>query len=932
MNKIYTRCLGVCLLGLTGANAWAQQPVNALDHLLQRPAVTKHYLNKRFGDHLFTEVGGGLNMMGRSNFKAGLQGGLHVGDWTSPEHGWRIGIDGGNMYHNQVNIDFTSINFDYLLNISAIANSQYSVPKRFEVYGFAGAGVRLTQKNNAHQAGWEARLGLRGQCSLSPATYLYVEAQAGMLDSRMTPEHEWRKFKPTANLTAGLGYRLRTGQDRSRVDNDSLADHRMGNGMYLTVAGGPARMPGKSTISGQKEWGGRILLGFGKNFDPYHGLRLAGNASVIKLGEGKDLEAFGAQLDYLLNLHSVFAGPNPNRRWWVNLVAGMGLNTSMSEQGAHTIFSTGGGLQGMLRVSKNIDLFVEPRVDVFAPNFTNNANGNWHLLPNALIGLNYSYNTGYLYDSQHTPNDESIDQKHNYYFVESGLGGNLPLTRNAGEHVKNYIRPNAYVAVGKWFNNLHGVRIWGQGAQTQYDQGKRYKHVEVGADYLFHFTNALHGYFPERVFDLSGGLGFNISRRQMRSNLFLGANASLRASWHLNPMLSLYVEPRLQAYGKRYLPSSLGNSKIDWIASATAGVQVALRGYDRQAMYQLVEDKGGLPSSISLAGGVGTQFSDLSNSQNYGPMGRLSYTHWFSPVSAWRASVQGFINHPQGNKYGSITAGADYLVDVTAHTYGYDPDRVVSIRALAGFNMGIDYQKQRAKFLSDIHAGGQLAVRVGGPVSLYLEPQMAYRMSKRFKNQGRARIQPLMLMGIDYSFNRAEGLKDLATPEHKRFVSASVGTGYYSHNMSRGGHKDKFAVVTGVSYGQWLSGLHGVQATLSHGHTKLSKHNKDNVTAIGANYLLNLRSAITGESTADKVFQLTGIAGASLQIAKRSHQDTQVAPGFQFALQAGWKVAPAVELFVQPEGSFLSKHIRPNGSTRPFEGSASLTVGTKYCF
>lgn len=931
MNKIYTRCLGICLLGLTSVNATAQLQGNALDYLLQKPAVTKHYPNKRFGDHLFTEIGGGLNVMGRSNLKAGVQGGLHVGDWATPEHGWRLGIDGGRMYHQNLDIDFASFSLDYLLNITAVANRNYTTPKRFEVYGIAGGGVKLANSNDKQQSAWEAHLGLRGQYALSPFTYLYLEAQAGMLDSRITNDNEWRKFKPHANLTAGLGYRLGTQRPQTAAtNNDSLSKPRILDGMYLTLAGGPSILPGKSTASRCKEWGGHFLLGLGKDFDPYHGIRLAGNATYQKLGNGEDLKAFGVQLDYLLNLHSLFGGPRSDRKWAVNLVAGAGINASMTALGAHTIFGTGGGFQGVLRLNNQIGLTFEPRVDAYASNFNNYANNSWHIMPNALIGMNYYFD----YPNAHngSDNDKNASLKHNYYFIEGGIGGNLPITRNAEKNIDGFIRPQVYAAVGKWFNNLHGVRIWAQGAETQYAEGKRLKHVDVGADYLFHLTNALCGYDPDRVFDLSTGLGMNISRRQARQQVFFGMNASLRASWHLNPMLGLYIEPKLQAYGKHYLPTALRNSKLDWIASASAGVQLALRGYDRKAMYQVVEDEGGLPSSISFAGGVATQLNGIRNSQYYGPLGRLSYTHWFSPVSAWRANVQGFVNRPQGKYYGTLVTGADYVADLTAHTYGYDPNRVVSIRALAGFNMGIDYYNQRTKFVADIHAGGQLSVRVGGPVSLYLEPQLAYRMSKRLKNQGRAHIQPQLLLGVDYSFNRPEGLKELPAPERKHFVSAAIGSAYYSHNIHYAGRKDKFAVLSGLSYGQWLNGLHGVQATLSHAHTNFNSRKKDDVTAIGANYLLNLRSAITGESTADKVFQLTGIAGASLQISKRRGTEAQVTPGFQFALQAGWKVSPEVELFVQPEGMFLSKHIRPYASSRPFEGAAALTVGTKYCF
>jgi hypothetical protein len=48
-------------LSLSSLSVMGQVEGSALDHLLQRRPVAKHYEDKKFGDHLFVEGGMGVN-------------------------------------------------------------------------------------------------------------------------------------------------------------------------------------------------------------------------------------------------------------------------------------------------------------------------------------------------------------------------------------------------------------------------------------------------------------------------------------------------------------------------------------------------------------------------------------------------------------------------------------------------------------------------------------------------------------------------------------------------------------------------------------------------------------------------------------------------------------------------------------------------------
>ena len=88
-----------------------------------------------------------------------------------------------------------------------------------------------------------------------------------------------------------------------------------------------------------------------------------------------------------------------------------------------------------------------------------------------------------------------------------------------------------------------------------------------------------------------------------------------------------------------------------------------------------------------------------------------------------------------------------------------------------------------------------------------------------------------------------------------------------------------------------------------------TKHMKLGTLAIHAGYMMNIKSAVTGENTDSHIFQLTGIAAASLNIASWGNHDTKVAPGLMGAIQAGVRVSPTVELYLEPSATLLSKTI-----------------------
>ena len=118
-------------------------------------------------------------------------------------------------------------------------------------------------------------------------------------------------------------------------------------------------------------------------------------------------------------------------------------------------------------------------------------------------------------------------------------------------------------------------------------------------------------------------------------------------------------------------------------------------------------------NSFALTGGMAVRLFQYDEWKRYMPVARISYTHWSAPMAGFRYSFQGMFGRPINERYyGAATGGFDWMTDLTAVSYGCDNSRVLSLRSVLGFNLGADHSEY-TRLNSDLHAGGQLALRRG---------------------------------------------------------------------------------------------------------------------------------------------------------------------------------------------------------------------------
>ncbi len=920
-------------------------------YLLQEPRVSKRFEEKKkFGDHLFLEIGGGVNTTFKQWFpleadKPGFLGNVAIGDWITPEHGVRFGFTAGTFNTDAKNIRAVALSADYLMNFSAVASPTYKKPKPVEFYGIVGAEANysyggasdLSQK---YLTGWGVRLGLRGQFRISDYTYAYLEPRIGFYSENLLHSATGRDFRTIGSLSAGFGYRLQPKEYRSRHTDE--ADGSFLNGMFFSLWGGPYCL--LTDISRMKDnTGARLGISGGKWFKNLHAVRI--NAQV---GRGNNqnghnrfrrYKTLTLSADYMLNLHNAFAGYNPSRRYWLNALAGFSANYSSGVHGNKPSVGFGGGLQANVRLGSGVDFFLEPRIDVYTQGYVTNFTTTKHHDATAALLAGLSFRRG---DDTKELRRRNDDFKNHTWFdnieIEAGLGALIPAHSYAVDHLSSFFSPKAFVAAGKWFTATSGARVWAEAGmvKSKFINREKIRNVGFGAEYMWNATNTFYGYRPQRPLELITTLGVNYNK-QNHGGSFLGANASLKGVLHVNKIWGFFLEPQARFYNKSYIVGSTPGLNGDLTLAAVAGVQIRANGYRPEIDCGTFHEDGG-HSFVSLAFGAGANGNELHWNDQYGIAGRLSYGKWFHPVAAWRANAEAYYKTVGHAHYVKGTVGADLMLDINAIAFGYDSHRFFTTRLFGGANLGIDRRSgiSQTGFIPDIHAGGQFSFRLSSHVELYAEPLLTYQIREPRGCIGSiSKFQPKAYLGLNYRFggNLDEDYKDVARRSKKNFATAAIGTGINTQNFFGDGNlSEKLTFGIDLAYGRWLTGVSALRVGFSNTSLQYTSSEKRQLSSLHFDYMADLTAFATGESSEEKVCRLYGFAGVGVSSYTTKAHKRRWGFGGQAGFQIAFRVAPAFEVFAEPALHVMSASIRADENIRPAEADLKLMVGTKFSF
>lgn len=691
---------------------------NALDYRLQKPAPNEYFENKRFGDHLFIAIEGAPTFTHRSygqllgKADLGARAGFSIGDWFTPVHGMKIGINAGARKETGTRKHlFGGISLDYLMNLSALAG-KYDPERTVEFIGVIGGEYqRRFRGGQANVIG--GHIGLQTRFNITPSTFLYIEPRIGLYNDAVNSRSNWQKYDWEGAVLVGLGYRLSPFGKRFRTSIDSR--YALDNTFYGFNGGGNYLVDSKSGSL-------KSLLGVNASFyigtwtSTVSGWRLMGTAGAFGLKNSGHPKFGSLELDYLLNINSLFNGFNPESRFNTNLILGPALAMT-TRRPSKINFGASVGLQGVIDLTRNLQLVIEPKAEIFNRHFA--ASGRRaNILGSLSIGFQYRLGR---YKDKVTTYDFSSDTED---FLNSDK---LFMTFSGGllKRGSSWKNVGGSLGFGRWFSPVSAWRMT-VGADY-YNKRPRIGGITLNADYMLSLTSMFCGYNPDRVFDLiaSAGVHGGAAHYNGGNHAVYGLQGGVQARFNVTEDIDIFVEPQIRTtYAKGYA-HSLGK---DFRLMAGFNYKFGNRrkghtaGTSGSSDYSISK-----PNYVSVTGGPGIFSEGARHSWVDKICGGIDivYGRQLSHVSSVQAGLgYDFAGQRNAKDIAIGNVHADYLLDVT-QLIDCDPDRKFHISAFVGAGMGWSNLHDSSVGLA-AQAGLQFKWSVSDRIDILAEPRATF--------------------------------------------------------------------------------------------------------------------------------------------------------------------------------------------------------------
>lgn len=479
---------------------------NALNYVLQKPNSNRYFEHKKFGDRLFMSIEGGASwfMNPVTTFNSpgtDYRVGVSLGDWVTPVHGWRFGLNAGRHHlspgHHPA---FGGVSLDYVANLSGLVRGA-NMARKFEVIAAAGVEYQLSRHCHHNNNIFGARVGLQGRWNFARNLYAYIEPRMGLYFGpgiyKGIPGANNFRYRLEPSFLVGLGFRRLTAEEKAMYA-DPFEARNVAENMFYELSGGwnnirtaYRKMPnGKSGLFSDHY----VTFSFagGKWFSPYSAVRLA--ASYGKMTYSKDY--FMGGIDYVWNITNAINGYRVYSPFELDLSLGFAA-AYVSQVKAKVYPGFEFGVKAMVNINSNWGIFIEPQGRMFGNNFRNEV-ASTRVMPSLSLGLRYSIGD-YKYDyAENLENFKSPDAKRQFMTLNVG-----PAKYKQGTYGIGYALELGY---GRWFSPMSAWKV-GIDAQIFPKSSSHFRNMSFGADYILSISSALAGFNPHRFFDFSGSLG-----------------------------------------------------------------------------------------------------------------------------------------------------------------------------------------------------------------------------------------------------------------------------------------------------------------------------------------------------------------------------------------------------------------------------------------
>ena len=354
------------------------------------------------GKRLFFSLGAGVsgNLDNRlftdTKYRVGPIGRLSVGCWESPIFGWRVSAmaEKLNGATNFEDISHAGLEADAMFSIMTAALG-YKPYRMFDLNLAAGvhAGFAIVNHDRRFIPGFQGSL--QGVYNVTPQIGVYLEPQLAVYLNKFDGLN---KQKTNLSLSAGVTYTM---NQADRI-HSSVSSSAMDNKNFMSVYGGLG-LNGNTLMS---KFNGKFAdnmtysggLVYGRWINDVHGLRLNAEYNYIQKPYqvvGKPLGIAAARADYMLNISNLMTGYNPQSRFNASVFAGAGVALPVVGENVLEIkptYTLAFGLKANVRVTDNIDFYVEPRGVFYGDKIDNyKSNAGFDATAMVLAGFDFKF-------------------------------------------------------------------------------------------------------------------------------------------------------------------------------------------------------------------------------------------------------------------------------------------------------------------------------------------------------------------------------------------------------------------------------------------------------------------------------------------------------------------------------------------------------------
>lgn len=750
-----------------GSNTWHRVDVNSEVQIGLGARVTSPYERLQWAynissdslswtDNFFVQLS-----LGAFDGISDLEQGLHevdpdfklsVGRWFNPKLALRASFYTGRL--SKLNNKRVGLTGEGVLNIPGLFGFKMW---RFTTEFSTGIRYDYIARTNGY---WGSTAALQLKYFVNKQFALFTEGRY----SSMCKHGRW-DYEPLANLNLGVElYRTNFGRYRAKHMTMGNTPYRtdyfasFGYGQIHPLLLGEDWM---STMSTTYNW----CVGY--RFNGYHTFRVKGDISPFQLHNPKATRIWATlSPQYMFSITNWWMG-NATHNFDMRPYIGPILSLTESNYWGHGLEA---GIPIVWKVFPSIEVFVEPSYRV---TFSKMLNGNEYF--KELLGL--SGGLSYVQGPIHFSNYFKRFHWGTDWFVASFEGFQKDLSSAGYDGVTAL--PLANLAIGRWFGPL-GIRLSGFGSLNRklsetkdhlmvvaYAGGRAEGMINLTS--LFKPSEKLNNF----EIDILGGYHSSLMYRPLNTYTrnwaySSGPTAAMQFKYYVLNGIGLFIEPRytLVSYQRTHRDYYDGVTiqMAQEFTDLSVGMEVRQYSNVRNELRQSYVDY--IPR-VFLTSNLGLSFPLHYNSQmpvsdflrHTSPQVAFSVGHEFNAISALRGGIS-FTNLRSqfSEEYESgFTVSADYMLNLTNGMLGYDPTRIIDVKAIAGVNALHSTYKRKTNL--GVHGGAQIGIHATENVNIFAEGKIAaYHKPSIVQDMRTVRyigLVPTASLGTTYYFDAA---------------------------------------------------------------------------------------------------------------------------------------------------------------------------------